>query len=151
MRKLLDQNYNLRYSSFSLDDNDVITMQLHTDVVDGSPEKLYYGFKELATRADKQDDLLISEFSMLEQIDSAHTSDLPENEKAVKLKYLKKWTSTVVERVKGLDEERDSGAISYLLLNLALKIDYLISAEGVLMDKAEKVAFTYFRKDNRSG
>ncbi|MEO0226264.1 MAG: hypothetical protein ABIL05_04855, partial [candidate division WOR-3 bacterium] len=50
MRRLLDLNYNLNYSRSALKDN-IICMKFDTSVIDGSPMKLYFAFKEIATQA----------------------------------------------------------------------------------------------------
>ena len=77
MRKLMEMNFALRYGRFALKPDNIISLKFNTNVMDGSPEKLYYAFKEISLRADKQDDLLISQFRGLEQIDSGHTQDIP--------------------------------------------------------------------------
>ena len=96
MRRLLEMNFNLYYSRFALD-NDRLCMSFNSDIETASPSKLYYGFKELSTKADKQDDLLVQDFSMLETTDSEHISPIPESEKEVKYEYLQKW---IQDRVK---------------------------------------------------
>ena len=61
MRRLLERNFQLRYSRFALDEENNITIRFDTSVLDGSPYKLYYALKELTTNADKLDDLLIDD------------------------------------------------------------------------------------------
>ena len=61
MRRLLEMNFNLYYSRFALD-NDRLNMRFDSNIESANPSKLYYGFKELATKADKQDDLLVQDF-----------------------------------------------------------------------------------------
>ena len=84
MRRLIEQNYSLKYSRFALDEKNNISIIFDTYTLDGSPYKLYYALKELATNADKQDDLLLDEFSMLEPVDTSHLEALTESEKEVK-------------------------------------------------------------------
>jgi hypothetical protein len=149
LRRLLDMNYTLSYSRFCLKDN-VICMKFDTAARDGSPWKLYYGLKEMATRADRIDDLLIDEFSALQAIDNRHVIDIPAPEKEVKYEYLQKWTREVLERVKGLNADKFSGGISYLLLDLAYRLDYLIKPEGRLLDILGGIQRVYFAKDEMS-
>ena len=61
MRRLLEMNFNLYYSRFAMD-NERLCMSFDSDIETASPSKLYYGLKELSTRADKQDDLLVQDF-----------------------------------------------------------------------------------------
>ena len=63
LRRLIEHNYGLKYSRYALDAEGYITIVFDTFLLDGSPYKLYYALKEIATHADKQDDLLISEFN----------------------------------------------------------------------------------------
>ena len=150
MRKLMEMNFALRYGRFALKPNNVISIKFNTSVLDGSPEKLYYAFKEIGLRADKQDDLLIDQFRGLEQIDSGHTEDIPDSEKAIKYKYLQKWISETLARIEELDMKEFSGGIAYLLLNLGYRIDYLIKPEGPLMEAIEKIHNSYFAQDNKN-
>lgn len=148
MRLLLEMNFNLYYSRFSMD-NDRLCMRFDSDVETASPSKLYYGLKELATKADKQDDLLVQDFTILETSDSEHITELSENEKSVKYEYLQKWIKETLDVISPLDADKFSGGIAYLLLALICRIDYLIAPEGKLLHELEKIAGIYFKKDER--
>lgn len=149
MRKLLEMNFSLYYSRYALSGANV-SMLFDTAVSAATPNKLYYGLKELATKSDKQDDLLISEFSSLQPIDTSHILQIPEPEKEIKYQYLQTWVRSTLDYVATLDAEKFSGAISYLLLTLAFRIDYLITPEGKLMNELEKIASSYYSKDDKS-
>ena len=69
MRRLIEKNFTLEYSRFSLDPENNICILFDTYTLDGSPYKLYYALKEVAINADKQDDLLLDEFRMLQEVD----------------------------------------------------------------------------------
>lgn len=146
MRRLMMLNYNLKYGMFAINEQEVV-MKFKTSVLDASPNKLYAGLKEIATYADKQDDLLINEFSNLQSVDQQHVIAIPEHEKGVMFKYLHKWINETLERVEKLDESKYSGSISFALLSLAYKIDYLLTPEGILTSALEKVQSVYGRKD----
>ena len=88
MRRLMERNFSLRYSRFALDPDNNISIRFDTYILDGSPYKLYYALKELATNADKLDDILIDEFRMLNPVDTIHLINLPLQEKEVKYKYV---------------------------------------------------------------
>ncbi|MGH2575539.1 MAG: hypothetical protein ACRDFC_07560, partial [Ignavibacteria bacterium] len=148
MRRLVEMNFTLYYTRFALN-NDLICLKFDSSLIDGSPKKLYYALKELATRADKQDDLLIDDFSTLKTIEDAHIEKIPGQEKEIKYKYFRKWIEDTFKRISELKEDTFSGAISYLLLNLLYKLDYLISPEGTLMNELEKISYAYFARDNK--
>jgi hypothetical protein len=149
MRRLLEMDFHLYYSRYALKDN-VILMLFDSDVVAATPNKLYYGLKELATKADKQDDLLISEFKFLQPVDTEHIVPLSDQEKELKLNFLLKWIKETLDYTDQLDAEKFSGGISYLLLTLVFRIDYLISPEGKILSELEKIASSYYSKDDKS-
>ena len=149
MRRLLEMDFHLYYSRYALKDNTIL-MLFDSDVSSATPNKLYYGLKELATKADKQDDLLISEFSFLEAVDTGHIVQLSEEEKTIKFKFLQKWIKETLDYIATLDTEKFSGGISYLLLSLVFRIDYLISPEGKILSELEKIASSYYSKDDKS-
>jgi hypothetical protein len=148
MRRLLEMNFSLYYSRFALD-NDRLCMRFDTDIVTANPSKLYYGLKELATKADKQDDLLVQDFATLETIDSDHVVPITLHEKEIKYEFLQKWIKQVLDSIAALDADKISGGISYMLLTLVYRIDYLITPEGKLLNDLEKIAGIYFKKDER--
>jgi len=148
MRRLLEMNFNLYYSRYALNENKIV-MLFDSDVQTANPSKLYYGLKELATKADKQDDLLVHDFTTLLPTDNDHVIEIPEEEKAVRLKYFKMWIQETLDLAASIDADKFSGGIAYLLLALAYRIDYLIVPEGKLLSELEKVVEIYFKKDDR--
>jgi hypothetical protein len=148
MRRLLEMNFNLYYSRYALNE-DKIVMMFDSDIETANPSKLYYGLKELSTKADKQDDLLVHDFTTLLPTDNDHIIEIPEEEKAVKLKYFKMWIQETLDMAASIDADKFSGGIAYLLLALAYRIDYLIVPEGKLLSELEKIVEIYFRKDDR--
>ncbi|MEO5563913.1 MAG: hypothetical protein ABIR18_10775 [Chitinophagaceae bacterium] len=148
MRRLLEMNFSLYYSRFALD-SDRLSMRFDSNIESANPSKLYYGFKELATKGDKQDDLLVQDFSTLQQTDNEHLVEIPAQEKEIKYEYLQKWINQILDTIAALDADKFSGGISYMLLTLVYRIDYLIKPEGVLLNDLEKIAGIYFKKDDR--
>ncbi|MDP9230308.1 MAG: hypothetical protein M3O67_06525, partial [Bacteroidota bacterium] len=126
-----------------------LCMRFDTELATANPSKLYYGLKELATKADKQDDLLVQDFATLQTLETDHISEIPEAEKEVKYQYLQKWINEVLENIKILDPDKFSGGIAYLLLALVYRIDFLVTPEGKLLNEVEKIVEIYFRKDDR--
>jgi hypothetical protein len=148
MRRLLEMNFTLYYSRYAIN-GDNISMLFDSDIQTANPSKLYYGLKELATKTDKQDDLLVQDFTALKAIDTDHLHPIPEEEKEVKYQYFKKWIEETLALINGVDQDKYSGGIAYLLLALAYRIDYLIVPEGKLLLALEKIVEIYFRKDDR--
>lgn len=148
LRRLLEMNFNLYYSRYALQ-NDRLMMMFDSDTETANPSKLYYAFKELATKADKQDDLLVHEFTSLQPADTEHIIPIPEAEKEVKFRYMKTWIRETLELIETIDADKFSGGIAYLLLGLAYRIDYFIVPEGKLLQEIEKVVEIYFRKDDK--
>jgi len=148
MRRLLEMNFRLYYSRYALD-GDRLCMRFDSDIKTANPNKLYYGLKELAIKADKQDDLLVQEFAALQTIDTDHVSELPLAEKEVKYDFLIRWVRETLEYVATLDADKFSGGIAYVLLTLAFRIDYLICPEGKLQNELEKIVEIYYLKDEK--
>ncbi|MEO1257163.1 MAG: hypothetical protein AAFZ15_00140 [Bacteroidota bacterium] len=152
MRRLLEKNFELKYSRFALTPEHEISIVFDTYSTDGSPFKLYAALKELATQADKQDDILLDEFDSLEQADLHVRRELPEWEKEVKYQY-------IVEQIKSAFDEIDNGklntnkypiAVTYLLLFLCYKLDYLIKPEGYMMEALERIHRVAYEKDGKN-
>lgn len=149
MRRLLEQNFHLYYSRYSLH-KDKLFMQLESDTPSANPNKMYYALKELAVVSDKQDDLLVQDFHSVERQDSDHIENLAPSEKETRYRFFKTWIEETLDSVKKLDDEKYAGGISYLLLGAIFRIDFLITPEGRLMNELEKAQAIYFKKDGAS-
>ncbi len=149
MRRLLEMNFALYYTRYTLK-GDRLTMMFDTDIATASPSKLYYALKELATKSDKQDDLLVADFTALLPIDTDHVITIPQKEKEIKYKYLQQWIKETLALVETVDADKFSGGVAYLLLALAYRIDFLLVPEGRLLLDIEKIVEIYFRKDERA-
>jgi hypothetical protein len=148
MRRLLEMNFNLYYSRYALD-GERLCMRFDSNIRTVNPNKLYYGLKELATKADKLDDLLVQEFSSLQTIDTDHVSTIPPGEKEVKQRFLNKWIQDTLDYIATLDADKFSGGIAYMLLTLVFRIDYCLRPEGKLQLELEKIVDIYFKKDEK--
>lgn len=148
MRRLLEMNYTLYYSHSGMDNQNALHMVFISDIPSCNPSKLYYGLRELATKADRQDDLLLTDFSSLKPTDNEHLKYLPEREVDVKYRYFRKWIEETLTRVSELNQDSFSGAIAYQLLTLIYRIDFLLQPEAKLLSELEKVNGLYWdRKD----
>jgi len=148
MRRLLEMNFTLYYGKFALD-GDRLCMRFDSELKSAPPSKLYYGLKELATRADKQDDLLVLDFSSLQKTDHEHITELSAQEKEVKYGHLVKWITDTIELCNSLDPGKFSGGMSYVILSLIFRIDYLICPEARLLSEFEKIIAIYYKNDER--
>jgi len=146
MRKLLQENYYLFFSKFAIK-NDIYTLKYFSPIEDAHPSSLYYALKELATEADMYDDVLVEEFDTLKAINTEHIEQIPENEKQVKLKFLKKWIDETIKNLKDLDSDKFTSSISYSLLNLTFKIYYLLAPEGKLLDDLRFIQGIFYDED----
>lgn len=152
LRRLIEENFGLKYSRYALDPDDNVTMVYHSFSHDGSPYKNYYGLKELATSADKQDDIIVEEFGSLSNINTGHTEDTPLHIKEIKYKYLISHIEAAIKEVNAgkLNIDQYPGGISYLLLEIVYKCDYLLKPEGYTMKQFEEIHKIYFQKDGKS-
>lgn len=149
MNKLMRMNLMLKYSKFALKDN-FICMKFSSSLIDASPNKVYYGLQELARKADQQDDLLISEFSSITEIENESTIKTDALKQATQIKYIRQWISDTMQEINRLDKNSFSGGIAFLLLNLTYKIDYLIKPQGVLMNSLDKIHNIFFAKNEET-
>ena len=152
LRRLVEQNFGLKYGRYALDEEEDIAMVFDSYMLDGSPYKLYYALKEVAINADKQDDVLIDEFDMLNPVNTGHTNKIPREEKEVKYWFLHREIAAVFDEIENgkLDANQYPGGIAYLLLHLVHKLDYLIKPEGFTMEKLEKIHRNYFSEEQKS-
>jgi hypothetical protein len=152
MRRLIEQNFELKYSRFALDRDQNITIVFDTSSLDGSPYKLYYALKELATRADKHDDLLLDEFRNLQAVETDHLETLPQQEKEVKHQFLVNEVQNVLREIDNgkLDKDQYPGGIAYILLSAIYKLDFLVVPEGYMMEMLERIHREYFNQDGKT-
>ena len=152
LRRLMEYNFNLKFSRFALDPDNTLCILFDTHTIDGAPHKLLQAMRELAIHADKQDDLLLDEFKMLSPAEERTYGDIPEAEKEAKYNYLRQEIEAVfAEMDKGKpDPNQFPGTYAYMLLALAFKLDYLIRPEGFMMDAMERIHSIYFAKNTQT-
>ena len=138
MRQLLEKNFQLYYSKFYLDTDD-IKLKIYNNITAANPKKLYYALKELAIQADRLDDILVDDFTALEAEGTDHIEELNEETKQTKYDFFKYWIDKTIDKVEKLNPNTFAGGITYMLLNLVYKLDYLLVPEGKLTEKLEAV------------
>lgn len=152
MRRLVEVNRLLRHTRFALDPENRIVLLFSSDSMDASPFKLLAGLKELATQADKHDDILLAEFRMLDSIDDAITEFISDSEKQTKINYLRNEIHSTFEQMDSgeFKAEQASGAQAYLLLNLIYRLDFLVRPEGFTTETLERIHRTWFENDGKN-
>ncbi len=152
MRRLLDLNYELKYVRYGLTDDRVIVLCFDTPLTDASPYKLYFALKELSIHADKQDDLLLQEFSFLHPVRSGKIEPALPVEAGHKLAFFRAAINKALHLVDHgkLKTEQYPTATGYILLAAMYKLDYLIRPEGSLVDKIEQIHKSYFAQDQKN-
>ncbi len=150
LHRLTTMNYEMKYSRFAIDEEDCLTIVFDSPINDASPHKLYHALKEMALRADKQDDLLLEEFSEnLSPVEITHLRELSDEEKKLKLDFLRSHIQGVIDYLaRGvLNPEEQPGAVAYLLLDLVYRLDYLLIPEGYTMEALERMHRMYFARE----
>lgn len=146
MRRLLEMNYTLYYSYSALDEQQQLCMVFQSDIPSANPSKLYFGLRELAIKADRQDDLLLADFPGLAAVGNDHVRPLPETERKVKYQYFRKWITEALDEVAALNADSFAGTIAYILLTTLYRIDFLILPEAALLVQMEQINAVYWEK-----
>jgi hypothetical protein len=152
LRKLIEMNFNLKYSRYALDRDENITMVFNSYFLDCSPYKLYYALKELSTSADKQDDLFINQFKGLEAVNMGHIRHIEDEEIQIKFNFLKKKIGFVLDQFENgkLDKTTYPGGKTFQLLDVVYKLDYLLKPEGLIMESFENIHKGFFKNDDKT-
>jgi len=150
MRKLLEINYALNYSRFALSTDDLVTIRFEAPVAGGQPAKLYHALRELALNADYYDDPLMEEFSALERVDGGRILRYGESESKTLREYFIRWITAALDDADRLDAEKQVGAISWILLAAANRIDYLLVPQGGTIPMLRKLVSLYFAPGDRT-
>jgi hypothetical protein len=152
LRRLMEQNYTLKFCRYALSPENCLTIVFDTPARDGSPLKLLHALRELALSADKQDDLLLDEFQMLQPAETPVGIPVPEPEKAVKYAYIRREIEAAfAEMDRGKPGPNQfPGGYAYLFLELAFRLDYIVKPEGYMMDMMERLHQIYFSKQDQN-
>ena len=147
---ILKKNYYLKYCRFSMDDNGMLHLSFTSMLKDASPYQLFYGLRELALVADREDDLILHEYPGLKKVDSGHIRDIPEKEKRQKFEFFIDNIHNVLDILdnSGLDSHQYPGAASYLMLACLFKLDFLLKPEGSVMETIKEVQNTFFESSS---
>ena len=147
MRRLLKENYYLLHSKFSKT-KDTFVLNHFSSVKNEPPTALYYALKEVANVADNFDDLLLEEFPLLKPVNTEHLESISDEEKTIKIKWLRKYISETLKAVKTISSKPFIGAVSFLLLNLTYKLYYLLAPEGSLLEYFHSIQNIFWKNDD---
>lgn len=146
MRRLLELNYELRYTSVGMDEKGIFHFVFDTSAATASPEKLFEGLQELALKSDRQDDTLMTDFSDLEPMPRAPVNELPRQELEAKWKAFQRWTQHSLDLAASFDNDTYAGAIAHIYLTTVYKLDFLLSPVGKLMLELERISGLYWKQ-----
>lgn len=144
MRKLLEKNFQLYYSKFYLEE-DKLKLKIYNNIVAAAPGKLYYALKELSIQADRLDDILVDDFVALDADGIEHIEECTPEEKQIKYDFFRYWLDKTILKIEKLNPDTFSGGISYMMLNLVYKLDYLLLPEGRFTEALEEVNSIFWR------
>ncbi len=150
MRKILEENYGLSYIHYYVDKHNILCLGFRSFVQNVPPQKLYEALKELALAADNSDDFLWRQFKQLEPIRKAETIQSTPEILQSRYKYLTEETQRVLQY---LDRYSGNivhmpGAVSFVLMSLIYKIDYLIAPEGKIRELLDECHRYYFSQQS---
>ena len=146
MRFLLAQNSELVYSKFSINGNSIFLGQ-KCPVKDLSPAAFSEMLSEIAIFSDAIDEMLEAEFPFIIPVDYENTIPLSKEETEAKIEFLRFWLEQAFEL---LSKTEDEGLKTYIILSTVFKILYLISPEGLLLNRFRNVLGIYREADDES-
>lgn len=146
---LLELNYNLKFAKFSIND-DIIKIELNQSILKNTPESIYFSMRELALVADRYDDYLEENFEAVEIINRPNIINLEPKELGIKVKYFHKILNDTFIQLANVEASKFAGARSFVLMNAVYKILYLITPEGILLEKLKSIYEYYFADNNKT-
>ncbi len=152
IRELCEKNYTLQFCRYALSPDNELKLITDSFLYDASPYKMYYSLKELATSADKLDDIMYFRFPEIQPLFNDIKIQLPNKEVNCKIDFLNRTINGAIEYCRDHPYllQHNPGAISYILLSVAYKIDYLTKPEGQVNDYLEQIHAIFFSKEEKS-
>ncbi len=146
MRRLLELNYELRFTSVGLDEKGIFYFVFDTLAATASPYKVYEGLQELALKSDRQDDSLLADFSDLKPMPRAPVEQISDKELETKWKAFQRWIQHSLDLAASFDNDTYAGAIAHIYLCTIYKLDFLLSTDGRLMLELERISGLYWKQ-----
>ncbi len=153
LRQMIEANFAFMYIRFAIDPENNIVLLFESVASEASPYKLLEAMRELAIYADKNDDLLLTEFKDdLKPLDLGLRKELPSNIRNFYAHYLfEQIEQTNTYLIQNPDlEAQYTGGVAYLWLSLAYQLDYLLAPQGYINDSIERIERVFFEKSTES-
>lgn len=153
LRQMIEANFAFMYIRFAIDPDNNIVLLFESVASEASPYKLLEALRELAIYADKNDDLLLSEFKDdLKPLDLGLRKELPSNTRNFYAHYLiQEIEQTFAYLLQNpILETQYMGGVAYLWLSLAYQLDYLLAPQGYINDSIERIERLFFEKSTES-
>jgi len=153
LRQMIEANFAFMYIRFAIDPDNNIVLLFESVASEASPYKLLEALRELAIYADKNDDLLLSEFKDdLKPLDLGLRKELPSNTRNFYAHYLiQEIEQTFAYLLQNpILETQYMGGVAYLWLSLAYQLDYLLAPQGYINDSIERIGRLFFEKSTES-
>ncbi|MCR4560454.1 MAG: YbjN domain-containing protein [Bacteroidales bacterium] len=150
LRFLLGKNNDLVYSKFALDGNSIVLNQ-RCPIKDLSPAAFADMLSEIAIISDGLDEMIEADFPFIIPVDYENIIPLSQKEVLTKTEYLRQWLSDMFALTENIENEPTKTS---LILGCILKILYLISPEGLLLNRFRHILGHYYevsdQEDNRA-
>lgn len=153
LRQMIEANFAFMYIRFAIDPDNNIVLLFESVASEASPYKLLEALRELAIYADKNDDLLLSEFKDdLKPLDLGLRKEFPSNTRNFYAHYLiQEIEQTFAYLLQNpILETQYMGGVAYLWLSLAYQLDYLLAPQGYINDSIERIERLFFEKSTES-
>ncbi len=152
LRKILSLNYELNYARFVLENNQLILKGYLTSI-EYNPYLIYNVIQEIALHGDKMTNEILYDKSKGEKLDDVEilkNFNTFSNPKILETKWnlLNEWITKTLNRVNEINSKAIIGGASYLLLNLAYRIDFFLIPTGPLQMSIKKINNDFFMEDN---
>lgn len=139
MLRLLSKNHEFEYVKYALNDANEILLILNPGLADAQPNVILRGLRELATQADKLDDLISSDFEKVDIMETAHVLEKEHATKQANTKFLK---NQIKELYKDLEDQKEiydylEFTKIYRIFNLVYATDFLLTPQGQIMETLE--------------
>ena len=153
LRQMIEANFAFMYIRYAIDTENNIVLLFESVASEASPYKLLEALRELAIFADKNDDLLLTEFKGdLKPLDLGLRKELPSAIRNFYAHYLIEQIESTTEYLKETPQldAQYPGGVAYLWLSLAYQLDYLLMPQGFINDTIERIERMFFEKSTES-
>ena len=147
LSELLKVNDKLQYCRYGLGSDGQIVLRWSANASESDPYRLFFSLRELSVQADKIDDLLIQQYKDVQPVFEPHIQEYPEGENQIRVKWLRTKVHDLMSwYAKDRSfHERYPGGLSYAILALLYKVEFLLCPQGALREAIEQAHKTYFQ------